>query len=341
MKKIRKERWIAAVLFIVGSLHLIIIHQTYRPDAYVKHVTHTADHASARNELIINTNTTTSPPARIVVLGERASGVDQVVQVLRESIRNANVSRHKHIHRDSLLNNDEIQRVMASQSDDILWVIVVRSPCEWAEAMIQLQQRVCIENAMFQNRGDSQSSCDEGVLRDSYHYEWKDWRDVERGEEIITADNKRDGARIAHSTIFDMRRMNLLITQQIIRYINPRHVKIVRTNEFVLNPKALVKDLNKEYNFETREGSYNTITPSVDDVAPSLCMSHTKWREAQSFIDWEIESYFGHHPLDCHLCHDESRDGNDAPSVIYLLGKFLWLHSLNNIKLTLKIFHFS
>ena len=342
MKRILKQRWIASILFIIGALHVFIIRQTYRPNAHLQHVTLTYDDDA---DLIINSTALSlpSPPTRIVVLGERASGVNEIVQVLTDAFDNTIVSRHKHIHRNTLLNNNEIHAV--AKQTDILWVIAVNSPCEWAEAMIRLKQRVCFENTMFQNTyrhyDSSQSSSslcngDDVLQQDTtYNYKWDDWPDIEHGIEIIPTDNNTNKqqssstgntAIITHATIFEMRKRNLLITQQIISSIHPRHVKIVRTREFVLNPMALIQDLVKEYNFNfvTREDDNTVVsTGSLDTASPSLslCMSQTKWKEAQSFIDWKIESNFGHHPLDCRLCYDEYRDEKEAPSVIYLLGE--------------------
>ncbi|KAL3808245.1 hypothetical protein ACHAXA_006521 [Cyclostephanos tholiformis] len=35
-------------------------------------------------------------------------------------------------------------------------------------------------------------------------------------------------------------------------------------------------------------------------------MTEDEWRIAQREIDWNVESYFGYTPLDCHRCHGDS-----------------------------------
>ena len=308
MKKLLKQRWIAAVIFFIGLLHLLIVHQTYQPNAYVKREERaplSVLDASAGGFKGLN------PPTKIVVLGERASGVDDIVSVLHNAF-DVDVKRHKHISRKSMLDETELKAI--SSRKDILWIVPLQSPCQWAESMLLLKRSVCEKNSILQNHG--LQSC-EGE-DDSYRFKWEDWRDAQMGEEIIPPDKE---ATIAYKNMFEMRRQNLLIAQQIMMLI-PRHVKVVRLGEFELNPNALVKDLEKEYQF-TLKIDYKSIAIGADSNS-LLCMSQTKWKEAQTLIDWEVEGYFGHHSLDCHLCHgeeDSDEKSAGAPSIIYLLGK--------------------
>ena len=310
MKKLLKKRWIAALFFLIGSLHLIIVHQTYQPSTYVKREPRAP--LSVLDASVEGSNHL-KPPTRIVVLGQRASSVDEIVTVLRDAF-DLEVKRHKHISRKSMLDESELKTI--SSQKDILWIVPVQSPCQWAEAMLLLKRSVCEKNSILQNYG--LQSCKGGD--DSYNYKWEDWQDARRGEELFTPDIE---ATIAYKNMFEMRRQNLLITQQIMELV-PRHVKVVRVGEFELNPNALVKDLEKEYQF-TVKNTYEMV-PRNAVLSPSLCMSQTKWKEAQTLIDWDIEGYFGHHSLDCHLCHgkgDSNQESTEAPSIIYLLGKLL------------------
>lgn len=302
---------------MIGFLHLLIVHQTYQPNAYVNHEPTRATpfpflalDANAEDGLM--NPIVLPPPTRVVVLGERESGVDHVVEVLDTAFQ-LDVSRHRHITRQTQLTEDELENI--SMQTDILWIIAVRTPCEWAESMLQLKKDLCEKNNILQNKG--LQSCN--VDRDAYNFQWDDWLDADNGADIIPSEKK---TTMKHQHIFEMRRHNLLFMQQFMEQI-PRHVKIVRYGEFELNPNALVKDLEKEYKFTLNE-NHNPISISADSN-PSLCMNYNKWREAQNLIDWTIEGYFGHHALDCHLCYGQ--DGSmpndaDAPSIIYLLGEF-------------------
>ena len=72
----------------------------------------------------------------------------------------------------------------------------------------------------------------------------------------------------------------------------------------------------------------NKSIPINFNPLPSLCLAHNKWKDAQQLIDWKIEGYFGHHRLECHLCHGDTNSAQDnveAPSKIYLLGKFCFV----------------
>jgi hypothetical protein len=314
MRKLLRQRWIAVVLFLIGFLHLLIVHQTYQPNEYVNHETPFPFHASDADVDGLTMNPMLSPPTRVVVLGERESGVDHVVEVI-DSAFQLDVSKHPHITRQTQLTEAELKHI--SSQTDILWIIVVRTPCEWAESMLQLKRDVCEKNNVLQNKG--LKSCN--VDQDSYNFQWDDWLDVGHDVEEIIPTEK--GTTMKHQHIFEMRRQNLLILQQFMELI-PRHVKIVRYGEFELNPNALVKDLEKEYNF-TLNKDHIPITMNANST-PSLCMNYNKWKEAQNLIDWTVEGYFGHHSLDCHLCYgqaDSIPNDVDAPSIIYLLGEFI------------------
>jgi hypothetical protein len=308
MKKLLKQRWIAILLFLIGSLHLLIVHQTFQPSSYVKQQPRAQFHILLADE----DKPLLPPPTRVVVLGERESGVDVAVKVLSGAF-DVEISRHKYIARQSLLNDNELEAI--TSQTDVLWVIVVRSPCEWAEAMLQLKRDVCQKNNILQNKRGSES-CQWG--EDSYDFEWDGWQDTNAGEDMVATDIE---SSMTYQNVFEMRRHNLLITQQIVELV-PRHVKIVRLGEFELNPNALIKDLEKEYQFKLRGVSHEAMVNT--DSTPSLCMGRAKWKEAQTLIDWEVEGYFGHHALDCHLCYnDNNMDPNHTktPSIIYLLGK--------------------
>ena len=101
-----------------------------------------------------------SPPSNIYVLGERNSGTNYAAATLRKAFKPPNevepalkheyfsadipVLKHKHMFRHTLLNETELAEI--ANRTDILWILVVRSPCEWAEAMKRLPWHVCMPN---------------------------------------------------------------------------------------------------------------------------------------------------------------------------------------------------
>ncbi|KAL7490342.1 hypothetical protein ACHAW6_016164 [Cyclotella cf. meneghiniana] len=301
--KLLRQRWIAVVLFLLGSLHILIIQKTYKPNSY------------AQRKALVLDEFNDAPPTQIIIWGERESGVDLTVEALQHAFVEIQVSRHTDIFRTSLVNDDELETIAART--DILWIIPVRSPCEWAEAMMQRKKEWCVQNRMLHDSG--LHFCEE---IDHYNSQWEDWEAESSGEVIIPSETKR--TNFSYKNIFDMRRQNLLIMQQIMELV-PRHVKIVRLGEFELNPNALVKDLEKEYKF-TLARDYKPLQIPAAPTS-SLCLNDSKWKDAQKLIDWKLEGYFGHHSLECHLCYEDVKgmnsenDGTEAPSIIYVLGE--------------------
>eukprot|EP00804_Cyclotella_cryptica_P026423 CCRYP_008091-RB/>CCRYP_008091-RB protein AED:0.18 eAED:0.18 QI:165/1/1/1/0.83/0.71/7/1818/557 len=304
IKKLLRQRWLAIVLFLLGSLHILIIHQTYKPNTYAQ-----------RPSLVLD-EFIDAPPTQIIIWGERESGVDLAMEALQHSFLDIQVSRHARIVRTSTLKDDELETIAARTN--VLWIIVVRSPCDWSEAMMQRKKELCFETHILQNTG--WNPCEEMV---SYNTPWYDWEDEYGGEVIVPSETKQ--RNLSYKNMFEMRRQNLLMMQQIMELV-PRHVKIVRLGEFELNPNALVKDLVKEYKFTLAQDYKPLSIPS--NPTGTLCLNRTKWNEAQKLIDWKLEGYFGHHSLECHLCYNdvegvnsEEEEGNKTPSIIYLLGE--------------------
>ena len=228
MRKVLKQRWLVIALFMTGALELVLVHQTFQPDSYINYEPRSSFHS------IMKAHGSFEPIShlseQIVVLGDHESGADKVVNVLSDAFEEK-VVMHRHITRRSLLNAKELESIISSQTDN-LWLVVVRSPCEWADAMIERKRHVCQNNNILQNT--QLQSCNE--IDESYNSEWIDWQDTELQEEIITSDTQN---AITYQNMFEMRRLNLLITQQIIELV-PQRVKIVRFGEFELNPNALV-----------------------------------------------------------------------------------------------------
>jgi hypothetical protein len=302
--KLLRKRWIAIVLFLLGTLHLLIVQQSYKPYAYV------VKPSDGFDELDLDGFIGT-PPTKIVVWGEKESGTDSILEVFRNAFT-VNVEQHGLISRREVLNDEELESI--SSRKDVLWIIAVRSPCEWAEAMIIRKNEICIKNNMLQNLS---VDCDDTGV-ESYNFSWDTWPDDNDSQtEVIIPSDTDPKQTKTYKNIFEMRRHNLLIKQQIMELV-PRHVKIVRLTEFELNPNMLVKDLVKEYKF-TLQSDYKEEPITASLVAPMLCMDYAKWKEAQELIDWKLEGYFGHHSMECHLCHKE--DDEEAPSIIYLLGE--------------------
>ena len=335
-----KKTYIGLSLFVIGLLHLFIVRQVTRPTIELKL-------ALVRNEFL------DKPPTKIVVFGEFYSGHEYAAQVLRNAFGNDMTILHDHVyrHRHDLLDATEVADI--AERTDVLWVMAVRSPCEWADSIIDYQKELCNNNK--HHNGELVIPSDQCAVHqfasptDYYRIPWYDMRgninhtstDNEHIIEISSttnSDNEKD--MLQYDDIFDMRQSKLLLMKQIMDAV-PRHVKILRPAEFELNPDVFVKDLVKEYSFTLKDEYNNNPTTTKSASIPNKktrsysfsCMEYSKWKEAQQRIDWTLEGYFGYHHLDCHLCRDDagqqlaSMTNNNngqpitTPSKIYILGE--------------------
>lgn len=276
--------------------------------------------ALERNELL-----DTKPPTQIIVIGVIHSGAEYAADVLKYAFGNATTQLHASIIRRDLLDDAELKYV-ASRTD-ILWVVTVRSPCHWADAVIQSTKLYCADDVLT---GDH--NCEAYTNASEEDYFRIPWYDLHPSSDArnagglsndIIIKNKFDHES-RYDDIFDMRRRELLLMKQIIDLM-PRHAKILRLGEFELNPDAFVLDLMTEYNFKTRD-QYNASMLAIKhgNHSSSSCMEYSKWNDAQQRIDWTLEGYFGHNRLDCHLCLRSLGQVPAAPSTtssIYVLGE--------------------
>jgi len=257
------------------------------------------------------------PPTNIYILGERNSGTNYAASVLRKAFNPPNevhfsrtheyfssdipVFRHKHMLRHSLLDDAELAEI--SRRTDILWVLAVRSPCDWAEAMKRVPWHMCHPNNIksecpgsfigFEHR----ETLRKYSLRDFFEMEFGDWPESTnfRNLSFVTEDN------FIYSNVFQLRRHKLMLMKQIIDAV-PRNVKIIRLHELERSPETFVKNLILEFNVTRKEDS--ETQDQSDKMHIEKCLASDEWEIAQREIDWRIESHFGYTFLDCHLCYD-------------------------------------
>jgi hypothetical protein len=69
-----------------------------------------------------------------------------------------------------------------------------------------------------------------------------------------------------------------------------------------------IMNIVQQYNLPLKE-DYQLRQPSTKKHVEQ-CLSYEEWSIAQREIDWDMESYFGYTPLDCHLCYDGGIDAS-------------------------------
>ena len=196
------------------------------------------------------------PPTDIYVLGERNSGTNYAAGVLRDAFDPTNsvdatrtheyfssdvpVLRHKHMFRHSLLYESELEEVR--RRTDVLWILAVRRPCDWAEAMKRMPYHMCKPN-------DIPSTCpgDDFVgfehyeelmnysLAEFFRMEWGDWTESTNFRNVSFVSGE-----FTYRNVFHLRRHKLGLMRQIIDAV-PRNVKVVRLHELELSPEVFVK----------------------------------------------------------------------------------------------------
>lgn len=158
-----------------------------------------------------------APPTKIVIWGERASGASYVATVLERAFGSPKVYRHEHLLRDEVFDEDDLD-ALSQDRTDVLWVMVVRSPCGWADAMIRLQ--------------GSQMSVGKDLTSEEYYR--LPWADL-----ALNSDSP-DNKTTYFGDIFQLRKSKLILMSQVMKKY-PRNIKIVRLNEFERNPHVLVE----------------------------------------------------------------------------------------------------
>ncbi|KAL7524519.1 hypothetical protein ACHAWF_001375 [Thalassiosira exigua] len=259
-----------------------------------------------------------NPPSEIYVLGERNSGTKYAASVLREAFHPPNkvasaaqvheyfatdipVLKHKHMFRHTLLDESELSEI--SNRTDILWILAVRSPCEWAEAMYRLPYHMCPPNDISSEcPGNKFIGFEYGEdlrnysLSEFFDMEWGDWPESTNFRNLSFV-----GKDFVYENLFHLRRHKLLLMRQIIDTV-PRNVKIVRLHELERSPATFIKNLVQEFKLKVKQ-DYKPRQRS-HKIHTEMCLAQEEWDVAQRQIDWAVENSFGYSFLDCHLCYD-------------------------------------
>lgn len=250
-------------------------------------------------------------PKKIVVLGDHSSDSLWISDTLKKAFGENIATLHEILYRHEILDQSELETITTDKKN-VLWVMAVRSPCEWADAMVHTFKKMCTESQSFSKH------CSVEPTTSYYSMPWIDWQEPENdkvSDHLIPNNTVNQGSE--YTDIFSMRSTKLSIVKQIME-ANPRHVKVIQFTEFERNPNALLKDLEKEYLFQRTDSS--VVYPSSTNPHEITCTDFDEWEVAQKKIDWKLEGYFGYTKFDCHLCR-ESFDLGSKPSNIYLLGE--------------------
>lgn len=258
----------------------------------------------------------------IHLLGERNSGTNYIGQVLSSAFHpkynretwDSNcrfvcgipVFRFKHAFRHDLLSETEIE-TLQQQHHDVLWILAVRSPCDWADAMFRTPWHLCTSISQCTNPNNHPliniAKLPAGTTRAKFWstFPWLDYKEAVLGNYTTT---KIDN--FSYRNVFALRKHKLRLMQQLMEAV-PHRVHIVHLKVVERAPEALVERLQHQFGLFVNTTTHKPLKPSRKPHSKPLCLNAEEFAIAQKEIDWELESRFGFTPLDCHMCIKKSR----------------------------------
>lgn len=292
-----------------------------------------------------------TPVSKIYLLGERNSGTKYISSLLYEAfhpfydlgdddktkresrfIRGIPVLDHKHMFRHDPLSQQELQALKdAIQDQGILFVLAVRSPCEWADAMYRTPWHMCPPSLYDETHNQTLNVarrlrelkshnmtmkpkfyCPKGEKTavnkralDERHISRAAFFDMpwEDGMESAQAESRDD---YAYDSVFALRRHKLSLMEQVLSVAMPLHrVQVVSLGHVELAPDLFISNLATEFGLSRNSTQIPNKRSPMVHVSP--CLSDEEWAIALEHIDWDMEGRFGFHSMHCHLCEGEQQ----------------------------------
>lgn len=268
-----------------------------------------------------------NPPKYLFLLGERNSGTNYIEKTLKNAFfprysitGNSSekvahypfagcspeahplqqqscspVFKFKHMFRHSLLSDREVQ-LLRERADAILWILAVRSPCDWADGMFRKPWQMC-------NPSDPPSRCKNGyigvnknalngVSRASFFGDMPWWENTEA--------RFNDQDFVYPGGIFELRAHKLRLMLQLMDAVGPYRVKLAHLKYVELSAETFVRNTAKEFGLDLNMAR-EKLLPS-NQLHETTCLTEQEWRVAEAKINWDLEGKFGFSSLDCHLC---------------------------------------
>lgn len=272
------------------------------------------------------------PIQRIILLGERNSGTNYLAKSLLSSAfqkygegndkdrfgaQNIPVFEFKHMffQNGQLPNATQLQQL--AEHDEILWLLQLRSPCEWAKTMktkpwhlcpLEKNNTVCkplwyapseITNTLSMAEFMQIPLIDYGAssvsirkLNPNLRWRFATVDDLRRNFPTDAAMSTQ------YRNIWELRSHKQRIMQQLRRFA-PR-VKLAYIREWEAAPNRFVHELQQEFGLAI-EPSHRPLPPS-DILHYQPCFGLKDVQIMEQEIDWKLEAEFGFYPQDCHTC---------------------------------------
>jgi hypothetical protein len=259
-------------------------------------------------------NQTILPVRRIYMLGERNSGTNYIEGVLlnafpryrRPFVANQKrfpfashipVFRFKHMtNRQHQLNATELE-VLAQTATDNMWLLVVRSPCDWVDAMYRTPWHLCPPNDPLRCPGEyigiNREAVENMTREEFFHMRWQDY-----------------GDDFSFENVFALRTFKLKLYAQLMSVIPPERIKVANMNDVEASPERFIRDMVKQFDLLLPPG-YKRQLPSSKQHS-TLCLTEKEKEIAWASIDWDLEALCGFTPMDCHTCAQTNNSSQTA-----------------------------
>jgi hypothetical protein len=199
----------------------------------------------------------------------------------------------KHMFHHLPLNDTEL--AFLRESTDLLWLLLVRNPCDWADAMYRTPWHMCPSKEDDPDRcpGGDWMGMDRTPVKNKTRMqffrdmEFRDWQ-----ESVI------DPNDFTYESIFALRRHKLSLMKQLME-VAPHRFHLAHLHQIELQPAIFVEHLVDQFGLK----NIPNATEGRLKYHKTLCLPEDEWKVAQQKIDWTMEAHFGFVPTDCHMCY--------------------------------------
>lgn len=262
---------------------------------------------------------------KIVLLGERNSGTNYIQNVLKAAFypRYAAckhpeapfsgryhpppqalipVFDHKHMMRHGLLQENELQEIRDLK--EVLWLLVVRNPCDWVDGMWRKPWFLCPPHK-------DPSMCpllnlDKSLLQRNPQFLVNETREtflvlpwIDAAEALV---HPEDPNQYTYQDVFALRRHKLQLMKQVMDTLGhtSNRFAIHHLHNVEAGPHQFLQTLSQNHELAVNL-RYRPQKPS-QKAHPIKCLSDREWKILEAKMHWELEALFGFSKSDCHRC---------------------------------------
>mmetsp|Transcript_8702 Transcript_8702/g.12372 ORF Transcript_8702/g.12372 Transcript_8702/m.12372 type:complete len:334 (+) Transcript_8702:46-1047(+) len=215
------------------------------------------------------------------------------------------VLHFKHMFRHSFLSDEEMAELRSRS--EILWILAVRNPCNWADGMYREPWGLCgsalteTQCQGFYTAPKLPQKALNGATRLQFleSLEWWDGDEFRNKLNERSQENKTDS--VYKNGLFELRKHKLLIMRQLMHAVGPYRYKVVHLADVEKSPELFVKNIANEFGLQ--RNIKEKLKPS-DKQHEIKCFNEDEMHAVEKKIDWKLEEKFGFTLSDCHACID-------------------------------------